>query len=155
MGFDAYRFSISWSRIFPSIYDHTQFLMCFFSSLFFMKGTYVVSYQKLVIRVHTILYQFSLHKNSNAISFYSTHYIFQYNSFCCFDTEGTGEINLEGVEYYNNLINYSLKQGNSSNYCHSKLNTSPSKNQPAALEITAWHQTGNIRYLSCTIPICI
>lgn len=48
------------------------------------------------------------------------YYIFHIISFCCFDTEGAGEINSEGVEYYSNLINYSLEQGNFSISCHGK-----------------------------------
>lgn len=70
LNFDAYRFSISWSRIFPG---SLQLFTCSFLT-------------DLVNSSRTDSELFSL-------------------------LDGEGKVNPQGVEYYNNMINYLLQQG--------------------------------------------
>lgn len=72
LGMDAYRFSISWSRIFPS--------KTWFTSNYFSIPNYSLSVLTWWHNIHLL-------------------------------SDGTGESNLDGVQYYNNLINALLEKG--------------------------------------------
>lgn len=72
MHFDAYRFSISWSRIFPS---------------------------NMIVNI-------SFHRTNHSTAVNLHLYILGLS-----DADGFGEINWEGVDYYNRLIDYLLENG--------------------------------------------
>ena len=81
MGMDAYRFSIAWSRIFPS--------------KFYIADTVIY---------HPIL------QGNISLSISLVYEDEMWKTFCL-ETDGTGEINQAGVDHYNNFINALLAKG--------------------------------------------
>ena len=82
---DAYRFSIAWSRIFPS--------------KFFIADT--VIYHHPVLQWHIGL----------SILLVEWDEMWKIFLTFCLETDGTGEINQAGVDHYNNFINALLAEG--------------------------------------------
>ena len=92
LNFDAYRFSISWSRIFP--------------------GQMTIYYQLCNSKKYIYIY-IQQHVGLFFVKFQCTFI----TELILNNAEGTGKVNWKGVAYYNRLINYLLKRGNKL-YCN-------------------------------------
>lgn len=93
MGMDAYRFSISWSRILPG-----KFTLLHFSLLF-----YLFKQHMNMKRIFFIIIYFLVE------AFYLFNYISMENWWC---SGGSGAVNQAGIDYYNKLIDAVIAKGN-------------------------------------------
>lgn len=95
MGLDAYRFSISWSRLIPGMISQKVTNDIFFLCDHGVREVIILaSESRLIFCINCLLFWPWSH----------------------FNTDGNGPINPKGLQYYNNLINELTSQGSFANY---------------------------------------